>query len=427
MKAVRWIGAAFLSSDIAIRSTSQINIFPMIVDHVIVSQSSTSNNFIPYSLTASPSISFIQNWLVEPAQAATPPSQKNIELLQQAMGTFYNQPPNYAKAQELLTQTIDIWEDQPVDELAALYRIRADCQMALLSPNQAREDYTKAIQLLQSSGGDKADPTELPTAFLGRARATRSISVLQLDEAFSLKAAKDYQISLRFSSREQWDTDRENEEDGAAHNPYAAWEWGTSLRNAGLYRQAAEVHTLAGQSFDDIGDRPRAVISQIDAGIDLAADASNSPDIKNNDETKSFLSKAIAQSKGVESQDIALLQRVIAKEGEGRMALASILWSNPQQRSGAEAELGEACSRLEQLQMDAIARNAKSINKGNGAEKGKLSAVATVTKLKFSIDDQPGSDIDCSRFKNKRFLSETLQWPAPLQDSVQKLVNLAQK
>jgi len=418
MKAVRWIFAGFLSSDQTTRSNSHLNLVPIILEHVVISQPSTDDIIVPSSITTSPCLSFIRNWLVEPAQAATLPSQKNVELLQQAMAAFYNQPPNYAMAQELLTQTIDVWKDQSVDELAALYRVRADCQMALLSPSQARDDYTKAIQLLQSPGGDKADPMELPTAFLGRARAIRSSSMLQLDQASSLKAAKDYQMSLRLSSREQWDTDSENEEDGAARNPYAAWEWGTALRNSGLYTQAAEVHALAGQSFDDIGDRARAVISRIDAGIDLAADASSGPNSKNKDESKSVLSKAIAQSKGVESRDVSLLQRVVAKEGEGRMALASILWSNPQERLTAEQELGEACIRLDQLELDATARNAKSATKG----------VASAAKLKFSIDDQPGAfDISCSRFKNRKFLTETLQWPASLQDNVQKLVNLGRK
>jgi hypothetical protein len=36
-------------------------------------------------------------------------------------------------------------------------------------------------------------------------------------------AAKDYQLALRLSSREDWDTNAEKEEDGARTNPYAAW------------------------------------------------------------------------------------------------------------------------------------------------------------------------------------------------------------
>ena len=55
---------------------------------------------------------------------------------------------------------------------------------------------------------------------LGRARAIRS----QGNEATQLQleqAAKDYQLSLRLSSREDWDTNDEKEQDGAGRNPYA--------------------------------------------------------------------------------------------------------------------------------------------------------------------------------------------------------------
>ena len=85
------------------------------------------------------------------------------------------------------------------------------------------------------------------------------------------QAAKDYQLALRLSSREEWDTDAENEADGATKNPYAAWEWGTSLRSIGDLDSAWKVHRLASEAFDDIGDKARSIISQMDEGIDLAA------------------------------------------------------------------------------------------------------------------------------------------------------------
>lgn len=344
MKAARWIFSAFLVSDPSAQSSNhQHNLAPVTLEHVEIVPSQTK-----ITVDGLSPLSFVRDWLlVAPAEAANPPLQKNIDMLQEAMATFYNQPANYEKAERLLTQTIEVWKEQPVDELAALYRIRADCYMSLLQPSRAQEDYTTTIQLLQSPGGDQADPTELPTAYLGRARAIRSSRNVALEN----QAAKDYQMSLRFSSPEEWDTDRENEEGGAARNPYAAWEWGTSLRNAGQYREASSIHSLASQSFEDIGDRARAVISQIDAGIDLVTATGNDDD--------GFLEKAIARSTGVESRDVALLQRVIAKEGEGRMALASVLWSKPSQRPAAENQLGEACLRLDQLEADYIARAKK--------------------------------------------------------------------
>ena len=60
---------------------------------------------------------------------------------------------------------------------------------------------------------------------------------------------------MRLTSRDDWDTDAENEEDGASRNPYAAWEWASTLRSAGDFGGAARTHKLASEAFDDIGDK----------------------------------------------------------------------------------------------------------------------------------------------------------------------------
>mmetsp|Transcript_22159 Transcript_22159/g.61679 ORF Transcript_22159/g.61679 Transcript_22159/m.61679 type:complete len:282 (-) Transcript_22159:35-880(-) len=276
-------------------------------------------------------------------------------------------------------------------------------------PQDAEKDYGEAIRLLQSAQDQSdADPTELPAAFLGQARAIRSQGI-QVTSEQAKTAATDYQISLRLSAREDWDTDAELEEDGAMRNPYAAWEWGTSLRLAGEYDEAARVHIMASDFFDDIGDRARSVISMLDAGIDLAS-------TQDTERAKNVLQKAIARTTSVEGRDIKLLQRVIAKEGEARIALASVLW-DAGNRAEAETQLSTACTRLDQLAEDAIARNKRT---------GSIPPPKT-NALKFSIDDAGGLgplEIGCSRFKNKDYLSEKLEWPAPLQQKVEKLNSL---
>ena len=80
----------------------------------------------------------------------------------------------------------------------------------------------------------------------------------QIDKQQYAQAAEDYKIALRLTSREDWDTDAENEEDGATRNPYAAWEWGMARRGAGDFIGASESHTIASRAFKDIGDRPRS-------------------------------------------------------------------------------------------------------------------------------------------------------------------------
>jgi hypothetical protein len=272
-----------------------------------------------------------------------------------------------------------------------------------LKPQDAEKDYTTAIELLQGPGGEKADPSELPTSLLGRARAIRSqgkaASGAQLTQA-----SKDYQLSLRLSARDEWDTDAENEEDGAKKNPYACWEWGSTLRSSGDLEKAAKVHRLASESFDDIGDRARSIISQMDEGIDLAA-------MNKISDAKETILGAIKNMKKLEGGDVDLLERLLAKEGESRIALASILWDSGD-RQEAESLLGTACYRLEQLEADAQKRIAK-----------KAPAEADET-LKFSIDDQIGAGLSCSRFRNEKFLAETIDWPESLRKKAEKLQSL---
>lgn len=248
------------------------------------------------------------------------------------------------------------------------------------------------------------------TRRLGRARAVTSLGKLTTVQAE--QAVNDYKAAFLLSARGEWDTEKENLEDGAMKNPYAAWEWGTARRAAGDYKGAAESHALAAYAFQEVGDKPRSVMASLDAGIDLAA----TDDIA---ETKSVLEKAIKSTIAVESRDVLLLSRVIAKECEARIALASVLWGS-NDKAGAESQLGEACLRFDQLEADSRAREAARVKSG-------AMPPPKIVKLKFSIDDSiGGGEASCSRFKNEKFLDETLQWPSSLQAKVVKLNKLGQ-
>jgi len=241
---------------------------------------------------------------------------------------------------------------------------------------------------------------------LGRARAIRSLHTKATSEQRKL-ATQDYEQALKLSAREEWDTAQELLEDGARTNPYAAWEYGMALRLSGDYEKAMDVHTLASEYFDDIGDRARSVMSFLDAGIDAAS-------TKDKLETaKTMLKEGIQKTKTVEGRDIPLLQRVIAKEGEARMALASVAWTTSDSYE-AERQLGLACQRLDQLEADTIQRN-----KMNPPPK-------LPPKLFFNIDDGVDAlDISCSRLRNQEFLKDRLEWPTPLQERVGKLYALS--
>ena len=220
------------------------------------------------------------------------------------------------------------------------------------------------------------------------------------------------------SSREDWDTVEEKVEDGAKTNPYAAWEYGMALRRNGQYEEAKAIHMLTSDLFDSISDRSRSVISLLDAGIDAASvEASSSKDSG----AKALLKKAIGYTTTAESRDVALLQRVVAKEGEARVVLSALEWTDPNDKSlrgDAEMELSSACERLDQLEQDAMERGKKN--------KAPSASTSTAVPLRFNIDDYPGAlETSCSRLtKNKEFQSERLELPLVLQDKIQKLNQL---
>jgi len=105
-------------------------------------------------------------WAMEslpPSQSlSSPPTKEEVALLREAFAAFYGTARDYGLAERLLTQSIEAWQRQSPDEQAGLYRVRGDCQMALLQPSKAIDDYTKALDLLRIS--TKADPSELPAS-----------------------------------------------------------------------------------------------------------------------------------------------------------------------------------------------------------------------------------------------------------------------
>ena len=368
-----------------------------------------------------------------------PPSEEDVTLLRSAFAEMYRPlksgSRDYEKAHQLLSSAIERWAEQPDDERAGLYRVRGDCNMIRTGAsssnadlaNAAYSDYNMAVSFLQKPDARRlADPQEYPASLLGRARASKSLSNLsnikkEEQRRYAKSAAEDYRAALIALGRvnnmdddEIYDeTDRL--EEGMKRNPYAAWEWGDSVWKSGNdYLTAANIQKQTSTFFDEIGDRPRSVITQIDAGIALAA----VPGEAEVSRAEDILRSAIQSTVGVQSRDVQLLQHVITKEGEGRMALAALLWSDGK-RMEAEKVLGEACVRLDQLQAQIDV----------DAARNKVSADASVgPRLLYSIDDNVvypmGKILSCSDFKKPQFLSEKLEWPEALQRKVTKLETL---
>lgn len=197
------------------------------------------------------------------------------------------------------------------------------------------------------------------------------------------------------------------------------------------------MHRLASVAFDEIGDKPRSVICALDRGLDLAAGLDESSDdvasgggkgkgavSKENGKKLAFAQKtledAISSTVNVEGRDVELLQRVVAKEGEARVALSGVLW-NSNSKGAAEEQYGTACSRLDELNADYQAREADRI------KKGRMPPIKPRgSTLGFSIDDLVGADeASCSRFKNEKFIEEKLVWNDGLRAKVNKFLNLS--
>ena len=212
--------------------------------------------------------------------------------------------------------------------------------------------------------------------------------------------------------------------DGINRNPYAAWEWAMINRVAQRYDTAAEIHKLASNAFDEIGDKPRSIICTLDRGIDMASglgggDGSSSSSSKQQlAQTTKLLEDAIESDVNVEGRDVELLQRLVGKEGEARTVLAGLQWGTNSNKAAAETQFGTACTRLDQLNADYNRRN--ELNQGRSSTI-KPSGVG----LGYSIDDLPGAEsASCSRFKNDKYIDEKLVWSSSLRSKVANFLNI---
>ncbi len=378
-----WAAALWLTKNHSVTSLTMISP-PPLTHHSLLLPASSSMSAI-----TSPLQQGISTWIaVNPA----PPSSADIQLLRQAFAEFYGVNRDLPKSLELLNAVIERWQGQAPEEVAGLYRVRGDCHFALADAPAAAADYDQAVQLIQKSNVQD----ELTVALLGRARAKKSM-LRPGDSKTAMNIAKDYQLGLQLTGRqEDWDTDEELILDGIRRNPYAAWEWALVLRVAEDYNKAAEIHQLAAEAFDEIGDKAHSSISWVDAALDTS----------NSNLLKTVLAVKFDKSV-VEGRDSEMVQRVLAKESEANMALAALFW-NAGERSPAEEQLQNACSRLGKVQ--------QVMSKVNNAKEKEEDAA----RLAYSIDDHPVL-LDCSEYRNDDLLKTKLDWPESLRSKMGQL------
>jgi len=349
-------------------------------------------------------------------EEAVEPTEEEIAILKDAMNALYDEQ-NFVKAEPLLTRAISMWETKPAFERNELYHLRGNCYMYLRRPAEALKDYDKVVKYLETEEGAELTPQEdKQSLFLAIARALRSKGVLSSDINIAKKqqaeAARNYELAFKYLSNENIENDEDREIMAYMKNPFAAWEYSDAIRGSGDYTKASILHQIASDAFANAGDRARARISDLDSVIDLVAD--------NNIELAQQILDEILASKDIVGRDIKLLQRVIAKEGEARIALAAVLW-NSNDKPSAEAQRGEACVRFEQLEAQYLRQQSSELSQAT-SRKAKTDTIET---LGYSIDDLPGAgEISWDRFKDDKFVSETLRWPEALSQKLLKLENL---
>ena len=371
---------------------------PVVVSTITTSSTTPSSVFVASS---SPLTTGLSSWfLLSSDDEVPPPSPQDIQLLRQAFAEY--SAGNYKEALPLLNDVVGRWDksQQPADERAALYKTRADLYAATGEANRAISDYDTSLQLY-----DVFD-VERPGVQLGRARALKAMGR-------TTAAATDYRTVLQtLGTDDVYDDETtpaiEQILNGIDKNPFAAWEYADCLRSEKQYAQAGAIREAASRAFRQIGDAGRSVIALTDAGIDYAGDTAQS-----SEKAITVLRKAVDATKGVEGRDVKLLQRIISKEGEGRMALAALLWTT-NEKNAAETVLGDACVRMDQL-----------LNQMDGTPPPSSSGEPSKA-LRYSMedDDQLVGSLTCTRFKNKQFLASKLRWPESLQERVLKLESL---
>ena len=130
--------------------------------HVANSWHQAAQRVAPALLAGIISATAIPAYAIDPSPAA-------LQIVQQALESSSAQKSD---AVPLLDKAINTWKKEklPDDELAGLYRLRADARNRLGSADKAEADLSEVVRLLRGQGAAAADPAELPRALRFRAR-----------------------------------------------------------------------------------------------------------------------------------------------------------------------------------------------------------------------------------------------------------------
>ena len=297
-----------------------------------------------------------------PALAAEP-SPAALQIVQSALESSSQQKPD---AVAKLDKAINTWKGEklPDDELAGLYRLRADARNRLGAPDKAEADLTEVVRLLRGPGAAAADPAELPRALLFRAR-------LEFARGAWASAREDASAALAL------DDQLENLEQ---KNPFTYELLGRAALRDGDFAAAAASFGDAEKAHDRVGDAIRAR----NAGADRALALLGAGDEAGSAETRRvFAQKSNPRTNNPD--DIPLLQDLSRKDAELHLALAAKLASKGK-AVDASALWETGCIRLKTYVDDATARIVADDAKTDNLAKDPAAAARGLAAFSVGLD-----------------------------------------
>ena len=297
-----------------------------------------------------------------PAVAAEP-SPAALQIVQQALESSSAQKPD---AVSKLDKAISTWKSEklPDDELAGLYRLRADARNRLGAPDKAEADLTEVVRLLRGPGAAAADPAELPRALLFRAR-------LEFARSAWSAAREDAAAALALD---------DNLENLEQKNPFTYELLGRAALRDGDYAAAAAAFGSAEKAHDRVGDAIRARNAGADRALALlgAGDAAGSTETR-----RIFAQKSNPRTNNPD--DIPLLQELSRKDAELHLALGAKLAAKGDGKD-ANALWETGCIRLRTYVDDATARIVADDAKTDGLAKDPVAAAKSLAALSVGLD-----------------------------------------
>ena len=297
-----------------------------------------------------------------PAVAAEP-SPTALQIVQQALESSSAQKPD---AVSKLDKAINTWKGEklPDDELAGLYRLRADARNRLGALDKAEADLTEVVRLLRGPGATAADPAELPRALLFRARlafARGAWSAAREDAAAALAL----------------DDNLENLEQ---KNPFTYELLGRAALRDGDYAAAAAAFGDAEKAHDRVGDAIRARNAEADRALALLGAGGEAGSAETR---RLFAQKSNPRTNNPD--DIPLLQDLSRKDAELHLALAAKLASKGK-AVDASALWETGCIRLKTYVDDATARIVADDAKTDNLAKDPAAAARGLAAFSVGLD-----------------------------------------